>query len=234
MRREIVRAQNWRLGGLGAVMALALACGRAGQSGQESPGTATEATARVDPSTAGEIAGMVHFDGEAPKNAPIKMNADPVCQRENTTPQFQETYEVKNGALANAFVYVKTGLGHYSYDPPSGTVTITQKGCRYHPHVFGIRVGQPLEIVNDDPTLHNIHALPSMNQEFNVGQPLEGMKTRHMFTTSEVMVPFKCDVHGWMNAYVGVMDHPYFSVTNSDGRFVLKGVPPGTRLLRYY
>ena len=47
-------------------------------------------------------------------------------------------------ALANVFVYVKDGLGSYSYDPPSGTVTIDQKGCRYHPHVFGMRTGQKL------------------------------------------------------------------------------------------
>ena len=94
--------------------------------------------------------------------------------------------------------------------------------------MFGIRVGQPLTIVNDDPTLHNIHALPKNNQEFNVGQPLQSMKMNETFTTPEVMVPFKCDVHGWMNAYAGVLDHPYFAVTAADGTFSLKGVPPGT------
>ncbi len=90
------------------------------------------------------------------------------------------------------------------------------------------RVGQVLEIVNSDPTLHNIHALPKGNTEFNTGQPIQGMKTEHKFTAKEVMVPFKCDVHGWMNAYVGVLDHPYFTVSDADGKFELKGVPPGT------
>jgi hypothetical protein len=94
--------------------------------------------------------------------------------------------------------------------------------------VFGVRIGQPIEIVNSDPTLHNIHALPNANQEFNMGQPIQGMKMTRTFTAREVMVPFKCDVHGWMNAYVGVLDHPYFAVTDSDGRFELKSLPPGT------
>jgi galactose mutarotase-like enzyme len=91
-----------------------------------------------------------------------------------------------------------------------------------------MRVGQPLEIINSDPTLHNIHALPKNNQEFNNGQPIQGMKMTHTFTAKEVMVPFKCDVHGWMNAYVGVLDHPYFAVSDKSGKFELKTLPPGT------
>jgi hypothetical protein len=91
-----------------------------------------------------------------------------------------------------------------------------------------MRTGQKLEILNSDPTLHNIHATPKSNSEFNTGQPIQGMKTEHTFNSQEVMVPFKCDVHGWMNAYVGVLDHPYFAVTGPDGKFSLKGLPPGT------
>jgi plastocyanin len=186
---------------------------------------------KVDAATAGNIEGVVAFDGAAPKNEPIKMNADPVCVKANPTPQTQETYEVADGKLANVFVYVKDGLGNFSYDPPSGGVTIDQQGCRYHPHVFGIRVGQELTIQNSDPTLHNIHALPKGNAEFNTGQPIQGMKTTHVFTAKEVMVPFKCDVHGWMNAFIGVVDNPYFAVTGADGKFSLKGLPPGTYTL---
>jgi hypothetical protein len=185
---------------------------------------------KVDASIAGEVKGTVTLDGMAPKNAPIKMNADPICLRENKTPQFQETFEVGSDgkSLANVFVYVKDGLGNYVYDTPTDPVTIDQKECRYHPHVFGMRVGQPLVILNSDPTLHNIHALPKGNAEFNTGQPIQGMKTTHTFDKPEVMVPFKCDVHGWMNAYVGVLDHPYFAVTDKDGKFDLKTLPPGS------
>ena len=136
---------------------------------------------------------------------------------------------VKDGGLDNVFVYVKDGLGaNYVFDTPTETAKIDQKDCRYHPHVFGMRVNQPLEIVNSDPTLHNIHAMPKGNAEFNNGQPIQGMKMSHTFDKPEVMVPFKCDVHGWMNAYVGVMSHPFFAVTDKDGKFELKGLPPGT------
>jgi plastocyanin len=209
-----------------------VACGGGGEtsnkSGEPSAPAATPSGQRVDTATAGGVKGVVTLDGTAPKNEAIKMNADPVCVKQNKDPQFQETYEVKDGKLANVFVWVKDGLGNYIYDTPTSPATIDQKNCRYHPHVFGMRVGQPLEIINSDPTLHNIHALPKSNQEFNNGQPIQGMKMTHTFTAKEVMVPFKCDVHGWMNAYVGVLDHPYFAVTDKDGKFELKTLPPGT------
>jgi plastocyanin len=216
---------------LGVALAVSVAaCG----GGQDTSSTAAAPAAsggqKVDTTTAGIVQGAISLDGVAPKNEAIKMNADPVCIRENKSPQFQETYTVgaDGKSLANVFVYVKDGLGNYVYDPPTGSATIDQKECRYHPHVFGMRVGQTLEIINSDPTLHNIHALPKGNAEFNTGQPIQGMKTTHTFTAKEVMVPFKCDVHGWMNAYVGVLDHPYFAVTKDDGKFALKDLPPGT------
>jgi plastocyanin len=94
--------------------------------------------------------------------------------------------------------------------------------------VLGIRVGQTIEIVNSDPTLHNVHAVPISNQEFNKGQPFQGMRERQVFTVPEVMVRFMCNVHGWMAAYVGVVAHPFFAVTDDAGKFELKGLPPGT------
>ena len=209
-------------------LALSICSGCGGSRTANSPATAGEGTPRVDPSTVGGISGTVTLDGTPPPNAAIMMNADPVCLKENKTPQFQETYEVKDGKLANVFVYIKSGLGKYAFDQPTDPVIISQKNCRYSPHVFGIRVGQPLTILNDDPTLHNIHALPKNNPEFNVGEPVQGMKMNETFTAPEVMVPFKCDVHGWMNAYAGVLDHPYFAVTAADGTFSLTGVPPGS------
>jgi plastocyanin len=220
---------------LGVVLAASVvACGGNKEASNTSAAPAspagTPAGQKVDTATAGDVKGTVTIDGTAPKNQPIKMNADPVCAKANSTPQFQETYEVGSDgkSLANVFVYVKDGLGNYVFDMPTDSVTIDQKDCRYHPHVFGARVGQKLIIKNSDPTLHNIHALPKANAEFNVAEPIQNMTQEHTFTAKEVMVPFKCEVHGWMNAYAGVLDHPYYAVTDKDGKFELKSLPPGT------
>ena len=221
---------------LGLTLALvAVACGG---GGSEAPSTSAPAAApsaapagqRVDASTAGTITGVVALSAAAPANEAIRMNADPICLKQAPGAQAQETFAVgpDGKTLGNVFVYLKSGLGNYVYDAPAGNVMMDQKGCRYHPHVFGIRVNQPLEIVNSDPTLHNVHAVPKNNKEFNTGQPMQGMKSTYTFTAPEVMVPFKCDVHGWMNAYVGVLPHPFFATTAVDGKFEIKGVPPGT------
>ena len=230
-----MRLRNAWVGLLGITLgATMMACGgsqeTSSKSAEPSSPSAAPAGQKVDTATAGDVKGVVTLDGVAPKNEGIKMNADPVCVKQNTSPQFQETYDVGSDgkALGNVFVYVKDGLGSYVYDTPTAPAKIDQQNCRYHPHVFGMRVGQPLEILNSDPTLHNIHALPKGNSEFNTGQPIQGMKTTHTFDKKEVMVPFKCDVHGWMNAYVGVLDHPYYAVTDKDGKFELKTLPPGT------
>ena len=230
-----MRLRNTWVGLLGIALATTLACGGSQEtsstSAKPSSPSATPEGQKVDTATAGEVKGVAMLDGAVPPNQAIKMNADPVCVKQNSSPQAQETYMVSADGknLGNVFVYVKDGLGaNYVFDTPTETARIDQKNCRYHPHVFGMRVNQPLEIVNSDPTLHNIHAMPKGNAEFNNGQPIQGMKMSHTFDKQEVMVPFKCDVHGWMNAYVGVMNHPYFAVTDKDGKFSLPQLPPGT------
>ena len=181
----------------------------------------------VDPATAGAITGAVKFEGTPPAAQPITMDSDAYCEKQprNTT----ESVVVGEGSgLQNVFVYVKDGLGNRVFPIPSTPVVLDQKGCRYTPHVLGIQVGQTLEILSSDNTLHNVHALPEQNREFNMAHQLAGIKHTHTFTTKEVMVPFKCDVHKWMNAFLGVVDHPFYAVTSGNGRFELKGVPPGT------
>ena len=92
-------------------------------------------------------------------------------------------------------------------------------------------VGQKIVIRNSDPTLHNVHAVPTINAEFNQGQPFQDMELEKSFDKPEVMVRFKCDVHPWMTSYMGVLDHPYFAVSGTDGAFSIEGLAPGTYVL---
>jgi plastocyanin len=215
-----------------AAAMLLVSCGGTSQSPAPASSGASGpagAPAGIDPATAGNVTGKVTFEGTPPAPQPIKLSSDPYCQTANPGGLTVETQVVgPGGSVGNVFVYVKDGLGNQTFPAPSEPVVLDQKGCRYMPHVLGIQVGQPLQVLNSDSTLHNVHALPKANKEFNAGQPLQGVKSTYTFSTKEVMVPFKCDVHGWMNAWVGVLDHPYYAVTGADGTFSLKGLPPGT------
>ena len=209
-----------------AFLAIMWGCGGGGPE-SSNPNTAAPVANPVNPSTAGSITGKVTFEGAAPPRVAIKMSADPNCERAGQGVTTEGILVGSGGALENVFVYVKDGLGNLRFPTPSTPAVLDQKGCHYTPHVFGVQVGQPVEIVNSDATLHNVHAVATSNQEFNTGQPIQGMRFTHTFSTTEVMVPVKCDVHGWMNAYVGVLDHPFFAVSSADGTFSLKGLPPG-------
>ena len=213
---------------LGAALLVSLSLAGCGGNTEEAAPAAPAATTNpVDPATAGSVTGSIRFAGTAPKSEPIAMQSDPYCSGQGAAST--ETVVVgSGGGLQNVFVYVKDGLGNLQFPVPATPVTLDQRGCVYRPHVFGIQVGQPLEIVNSDETLHNVHAIPQSNREFNRGQALKGMKHTHVFSTKEVLVPFKCDVHKWMTAFVGVVDHPFHAVTAANGTFQLTGLPPGT------
>ena len=168
------------------------------------------------------------FEGAAPAPEKIKTDADPKCKLMHPDGLNSDQVIVNpNGTLKNVFVYVKEGLGGKKFEAPKDAVVFDQHGCQYSPKVFGVQVNQPLEIRNSDDTLHNVHALPKSSQEFNLGMPIKGMKLKKTFAKPEVMVKIKCEVHPWMSAWAGVLDHPYFAVTGDDGGAAIKNLPPG-------
>ena len=214
----------------------AVACG-GGQEKAPSTNAANEpgpagASKTNTPQGNSKVTGRVSFTGTVPANPTTDMSEEAACKAKYTSGPTDPVYLVKDGKLANVFVYVKSGLPAGStYAPPEAAVKLDQNGCLYHPRVFGVMVGQKLEIDNSDPVLHNIKAVPTHNRGFNVSQPGAGMKTTRTFSTEEVMVPLQCNVHSWMHAYVGVLSHPYYAVSGEDGTFTIDGLPPGTYTL---
>lgn len=181
---------------------------------------------------AGDIQGKIIFDGKAPKMKPLRMDADPVCVANNeVAPRKEWLILGENNGIKNVLVFVKESPSGGSLEGDLNLIeknaVIDQKGCVYVPHVLGVMVGQKLDILNSDGTLHNIHALPKVNKEFNKAMPRSKKQMTVQFDKSEAPFKVKCDVHPWMGAFIGVFDHPYFAVTGDDGSYVISGLEPG-------
>ena len=184
----------------------------------------------VDPATAASIHGKIHLSGKAPAPAQIDMGMDAACTIGKSEPTYSEQFVVsKGGGLANVYVYVKVGLEGKNFAVPSAPVVLDQKGCRYAPHVLALMTGQTLRVLNDDPTMHNVHAMPNSpsNKQWNMSQMPRGSPIETSFHDPEVMMPFKCNQHNWMKAYVNVAANPFYAVSDANGNFEIQGLPPG-------
>jgi plastocyanin len=195
-----------------------------------------DVAAAPDPNTVGTISGLVTVDGPISPAAMIRLDADPKCAAMAEGGQRSDESVVigEGNTLRNVFVYVKDGLPPRLYPVPPSTVVLDQQQCRYVPRVLGIQVGQQLVIKNSDALLHNVRSEAAINETFDVGTPIQGMEVTRTFATREVMVPFKCNVHAWMHAYLGVLEHPFFAVSDEAGRFAIDRLPPGTYTIEFW
>ncbi|MBI4903999.1 MAG: hypothetical protein HY820_10210 [Acidobacteria bacterium] len=183
---------------------------------------------KVDPATAAKLTGHVTFKGKAPAAKRISMEAEEDCAALHKTPVFEDKVILaKDGSLANAFVYVKTGLEGKTFPPAETAVVMEQKGCQFLPRVLALRTGQTFTVRNADPVSHNIHPMPKNNRDWNQQQTPGAPDLQRRFAYPEVMIPVKCNIHNWMRAFVAVLPHPYYAITAQDGKFTIDNLPPG-------
>jgi len=180
--------------------------------------------------TAGDITGKITLKGtpQPEKELPL----DPNCGKlhEGGPKPTTRFYVVgKGGELADVFVYVKDGLTGKTFPVPEKPGLLDQKGCEYSPYVSGLQTNQKLLVRNSDPVLHNVHPTPAVagNKEMNQAQMPKGKDLEFVFPKEEIMLRFKCDVHPWMFSYVSVVDHPFYSVSGTDGTFKISNLPAG-------
>jgi len=216
------------------IMAVLTGCS---DSGTKAPQTAKPTPTapvyfKVDPGTAGILKGTVRFQGRKPARKAIDMSGDPACVEAHHGKAYDESLVVNsNGTLANVFIYIKHGLEAKKFEVPATPVTIDQRGCWFRPRIIGIQTGQTLQVTNSDPVTHNIHPLAQINREWNHSQGQGDAPLARKFLKPEVMIRVKCNIHSWMRAYIGVLDHPYFAVTGTDGAYEIKNLPPGDYVL---
>jgi hypothetical protein len=241
--RGILRALSAKVVAIFLVLTLAGGTGCQEQSPNRSGPTIAPTPTPVtwfqpDPATVGHIAGRVLIEGRLPRSAQpsiVDMDGDPLCDALHPVPLREEIVPTRKASdgmrLGQVFVYLRDGLEGKRFAPPTEPMTIVQRGCWFAPRILGIQVGQPFEVVNADPLTHNIHPLAQINRDWNQSQSPEDPPLKRRFSQPEVMIRVKCNIHPWMRAWVGVVPHPYFAVTDSEGMFDLTQVPPGTYLL---
>ena len=176
----------------------------------------------------GTVSGKVSYEGKPAKMKPVEITGDARCAMmyKNTLPPLAENVVTGSGkSLQNVVVYVSAGAPDDA--APSTAAVFTQKRCRYIPHVLALHVNQELIIKNEDETVHNIHPLPKLNQEWNNTQGPGHDALSKKFDKAE-MIPVKCNLHPWMHATFAVLKNSHYAVTGDGGTFSLANLPPGT------
>ncbi len=232
------------LAALTMVIALVYACGgdnyfeeydtKIATGGEASGGETAAAVPiiSVDPATAATVRGVINFEGDVPRVPPINMSAEPDCVKLHGGRVASDRVVVNDGKLQHVLVWISKGLEGKRFLVRGDLVNLDQDGCIYKPHVVAVQQGQAINITNSDPTTHNVHPLPKDNREWNKSQTSSAPAIDYTFPRAELKIPVKCNIHPWMQAYIHVIEHPYFSVSGEDGSFEISNLPPGAYTLQ--
>lgn len=173
-----------------------------------------------------DVKGVVSFDGTPPQGK--KLNLPAGCQKPGEGAVYSNEVSVTNGKVENVLVRVIKGQEGKDPGPvPTTEVELDQRGCIYHPRVAAARVGQKVTFINSDPIFHNVRSVTKENQKFNMAMPKKNQRETKVFNKPEIFLQAKCSVHPWMGAYVAIMDHPFYDVTDTKGEFTLPKLPVG-------
>ena len=196
------------------------------------PPPPTRSPSPLDLLQVGTISGQVRFEGSVPAPTLLQLGGWSACrvQHPDGLPAVADLL-VRDGRLQNALVSITHGLGERVFAVPQEPVHSDQRGCVFIPRILTVRVDQPLRFVNSDPIAHNVHGWPQQARPWNLSLGITGASKTIRVRTPESVIPITCDIHGWMRAYVAVFDHPYFALTDAEGRFSLSKVPPGVYVL---
>ncbi len=178
------------------------------------------------------VKGIVTFEGEIPQGKKLTLPSG--CAKPGSGDVYSNEVIVKNGKLQNVLITIKAD--HYptvnnQNEVPTEEVILDQHNCMYHPRVAAVRVGQKVTFLNSDPIFHNVRSVTSVNEKFNTAMPKKDQRFTKVFKKAELFLQAKCSVHPWMGAYVAVMDHPYYAVTNEKGEYTLPLLPAGKYII---
>ena len=180
-----------------------------------------------------DISGVIKLDGPQPKRPPLQL-----------TPESRKLYEGQpyprdevelvsaKGEIKNVFVYIRKGLPTgKTYTAPKKAALLDQQRSMFRPRIQGLFVGQDFAMRNSDPIIHNVRSLSQENRPFNIAQPAGTPDRLKRFSDQEGPIELRCDYHRWMRAFIFVMEHPFFGVTDAQGHFSIKNLPSGEYVL---
>jgi hypothetical protein len=178
---------------------------------------------------AADVSGVIKLDGPQPKRPPLPLTPESRKLYEGR-PYPRDEVEMVNEKreIQNVFVYIQKGLpAGKTYPAPKKPALLDQQRSMFRPRVQGLVVGQDFAMRNSDPIIHNVRSLSQENRPFNIAQPAGTPDRLKRFSDKEGPIELRCDFHPWMRAYIFVMEHPFFAITDPQGRFQIKNLPPG-------